>query len=225
MRTLAIGDIHGCYAAFETLLEAVGVTSDDSLILLGDYIDRGPESKAVVARVIKLLERGKVWALQGNHEVMILMARKNSREFQSWRCCGGEETLNSYHAEFHDDWRQSVPDDHWKFFEETRPWLETETHIFVHASVVPDADMVDQPEYVLYWDRFDPRLRHKSGKIVICGHTVQQSGEPALGARSVCIDTGIYLSKWLTCLDVDTGKYWQANERQAVRTGELSNLG
>jgi serine/threonine protein phosphatase 1 len=221
MRTLAIGDIHGCYSALETLLQAVKVAPDDFLIFLGDYIDRGPESKAVVSRVIRCGREQNAIALRGNHEVMILSAREEPLQAKLWSSYGGDEALRSYGAGHSEVWQDFIPEEHWEFYKQTRPWFETETHIFVHATVSPDLDMRDQPEYILYWERFDESLRHRSGKIVICGHTPQHSGWPTQGTRSVCIDTGVNSGKWLTCLDVDTGLFWQANEGRKVRTGQL----
>ena len=71
-RILAIGDIHGCYKAFNALLQAVNPGRDDLLVMLGDYIDRGPESKKVVDRLIALPEELQVVFLAGNHEEMIM---------------------------------------------------------------------------------------------------------------------------------------------------------
>jgi len=221
MRTLAIGDIHGCCAALETLFDAAQVTPDDFLVFLGDYIDRGPESKAVVSLLIKCSQEQNAITLRGNHEVMILSAREDPLQAKLWSSYGGDEALRSYGAGYSEVWQDFIPDEHWKFYEQTRPWFETETHIFVHATVLPDLDMRDQPDYVLYWERFNESLRHRSGKIVVCGHTPQHSGWPTRGACSVCIDTGVNSGKWLTCLDVDSGSFWQANESRMLRTGQL----
>jgi len=224
MRTLAIGDIHGCCFALDTLTQAAGITPDDFLIFLGDYIDRGPDSKGVVSRVIQHSQEQGTIILRGNHEAMILSARENPLQAHLWGSYGGDEALRSYGAWGRNDWQQFISEEHWRFFEKSLPWYETETHIFVHATVLPELDMPDQPEYVLYWEQYDQRIFHKSGKVVVCGHTPQQSGWPTKGERSVCIDTAIGSGKWLTCLNVDSGDYWQANERRNVRTGKLSSL-
>jgi serine/threonine protein phosphatase 1 len=221
MRTLVFGDIHGNLAALEALIPAVNVRDDDRLVLLGDYIDRGPDSKGVVSRLIDLSMRHLVLTVRGNHEVMILTARTDPLEGRLWRTYGGDEALRSYGADCHEDWQRLIPAEHWSFFESTRPWFETDTHIFVHGSVLPDFDMDNQPEYTLYWERFDPTLRHKSGKTVVCGHTPQRSGWPARGPFSICLDTGAGHGRWLTCLDVESGQLWQANEHRELRTGKL----
>lgn len=225
MRTLAIGDIHGCLVALGCLMDAAKITAQDRVVFLGDYVDRGPNSRAVIDQLLPWVERGSAIALRGNHEVMMMSARDDSEIFRGWRACGGEQTLDSYDAERAADWRRAIPERHWDFLETTRPWFETKTHIFVHGAVMPHRDLRDQPDETLYWERFDPRLFHRSGKFVVCGHTSQASGWPALAKGAVCIDTGVYFGEWLTCLDVASGKFWQTNELGAAREGTLADLG
>ena len=98
-----------------------------------------------------------------------------------------------------------------------------DTHFFVHANVCADLPFAEQPDYMLYWERLDALVwrPHESGKIMICGHSVQRSGRPLVLDHAVCIDTGAYANGWLTCLEVATGRIWQANQQGALRTGEL----
>jgi serine/threonine protein phosphatase 1 len=210
MRTLAIGDVHGCHTALLTLLQQIKPTSTDRLMFLGDYVDRGPASRQVIETLLELKNTCDVVFLRGNHEEMMLDARKKD---EGWRSCGGLETLRSYHAELSDDWISKIPETHWKFVEDTQPFAETDTHIFVHACLEPDLDMNEQPEVVLFWDPFGKLKPHKSGKRIICGHTKQSSGKPADVRFAICIDTGAAYGGWLTCLDTETGKYWQTNEK------------
>jgi serine/threonine protein phosphatase 1 len=221
MRTLAIGDIHGCLAALETVLDTADVTPDDFLIFLGDYIDRGPNSKEVVSHVIELGRRQSTIVLRGNHEAMMLAAREDPVQATMWLTFGGNEALRSYNAGEEGDWQKSIPIEHWRFFELTRPWFETRTHIFVHAAVLPDLPMREQPEYILFWERYYHDLRHNSGKMIICGHSAQPEGRPSVGARAVCIDTGIGKGGWLTCLDIGSGEFWQANQQRMAQSGKL----
>jgi serine/threonine protein phosphatase 1 len=224
MRTLAIGDIHGCHIALQALVPMIGLSPNDVLVFLGDYIDRGPQSKEVVSSVLDCCRQGRAIALRGNHEVMLLAAREDPLKAQLWGSYGGDEALRSYGAWGEAEWQKYIPNEHWKFFEDTRSWFETETHIFVHATVVADLSMPDQPDYALYWERFEQQLFHISKKTVVCGHTPQRSGWPAKGQHSVCIDTGACSGGWLTCLDVTTGQFWQTNERSQAREGQLSSL-
>ena len=97
MRTLAIGDIHGCLTALTTLLDFVAPAADDRLIALGDYVDRGPDSRGVLDLLIALHARGRLVALRGNHDEMMLEARAGPTENHSmWLACGGLHTLQSY---------------------------------------------------------------------------------------------------------------------------------
>jgi serine/threonine protein phosphatase 1 len=223
MRTLAIGDIHGCLAALDLLLARVEVRPDDRLIALGDYVDRGPDSRGVLDRVIKLHETGQLIALRGNHDAMMLDARKAYGRGM-WLAVGGRETLQSYGVAFPEAFNiTDVPDRHWRFLEDDlRDWYEIDTHFFVHAGVYYDIPLDEQPEDVLLWEKLHEPLPHVSGKVMVCGHTKQKSGVPLNLGHAVCIDTGVYEPDgWLTCLDVRTGQYWQANQRGQTLTSRL----
>ena len=95
----------------------------------------------------------------------------------------------------------------------------------MHANVYPDLPFSEQPDDMLYWERLDPAAwrPHESGKIMICGHSSQRSGLPLVLDHAVCIDTWVYGKGWLTCLEVGTETYWQANERRQKRTGKLGS--
>src|SRR6476646_6510 len=95
-RMLAIGDVHGCLTALDTLLGFVQPTPDDQLVFLGDYVDRGPDSKGVLNRLIELQRTGSAVFLRGNHEIMMLGARNGRDDFRFWFACGGAEALESY---------------------------------------------------------------------------------------------------------------------------------
>ena len=221
MRTLAFGDIHGCHTALQTLLDYVKPAPRDQLVFLGDYIDRGPNAKGVIQW---MLDRGcddHLICLRGNHEVMMLEARNDPLRYRFWSSFGGIETLLSYVDQPCDDWPQSIPASHWEFLERTKNWYETETHIFVHASVKHDVAMEDQNERDLFWERCTGMDPHESGKKVICGHTPQAFQKPEVYPFGVCLDTGVYSNGWLTCLDVGSGDYWQANELGATYSDKL----
>lgn len=215
MRVLAIGDIHGCLHPLNDLLDWVKPTQDDLIISLGDYVDRGPDSRGVLDRLIALKAQGmRLVCLRGNHEIMMLAARTGGREDRKmWLSIGGVQTLGSYGtAPGKSGTFDDVPREHWEFLDNNLlDYYETETHIFVHAGVHRDLEMDEQPEYMLYWEFLTDEMRHRSGKTVICGHTSQKSGEVKVVPGAVCIDTYVYGGGWLTCLDAATGKYWQAN--------------
>lgn len=221
MRTLAIGDIHGCNTALTRLLREVQPARDDRIIFLGDYIDRGPDSRKVIETLLELKKICSSVFLRGNHEVMMLDGREDFLKSNIWHSYGGLETAFSYGSHFGQGWVEAIPPSHWAFFEQTARYLETERHIFVHACLDPALDLADQPDWLLFWEYFDKIRPHKSGKRVICGHSVQHTGQIKDLGFAACIDTGAAVGGWLTCLDVDSGKYWQASEKGATRTGAL----
>jgi serine/threonine protein phosphatase 1 len=217
MRHLAVGDIHGCSRALTTLAESVPFRADDVLITLGDYVNRGSDTRGVLDWLIAYDAVHELIPLRGNHEWMMLNAREGDREFRIWRDCGGDATLASYSTDER-NWRNDIPEAHWEFLEyRTRAWYETDTHFFVHANAYPDRPLRDQPDSMLYWEPFDHPAPHESGKVMVCGHTSQKSGRPLSMGHAVCIDTWACGRGWLTCLDVQSGRYWQANQQGETR--------
>jgi serine/threonine protein phosphatase 1 len=81
--------------------------------------------------------------------------------------------------------------------------------------------MKQQPDWLLYWESFDRVQPHKSGKTIICGHTPQGSGDIKNIGFAMCIDTKPVGGGWLTCLDVESGEFWQSNEKGSTRDGTL----
>lgn len=222
MRLLAIGDIHGCHTALRALEAAVPLAPDDLLVTLGDYVDRGPDSPAVLDWLIARQATGRLIALLGNHERMMLDARLNPRAQHAWLLYGGDATLKSYAARGATALLSDIPAAHWHFLEtDCQTWFDTESHFFVHANVLPNIPLDEQPDAIVLWRRFHDVAPHEGGKIMICGHTPQPSGHPKNLGYAVCIDTGACNAGWLTCLDVQSGTYWQANERGEVRRDQL----
>ena len=227
-RHLAIGDIHGCLNALQTLVEFVELRDDDVLVTLGDYVDRGPNSRGVLEWLIKFKQTSRLVALKGNHEVMLMEGRTIESERHRWFKFGGRETLESY-AEDEDDIAglDDIPLTHWEFlFNDLVSMHETETHIFVHASLDSELPLEKQTDYLLHWGGYSANFpRHVSGKIMVCGHKKQTSGRPATNGNAICIDTGAYRPDgWLTCLDPATGEVWQANQSGETRRMKLADL-
>jgi serine/threonine protein phosphatase 1 len=222
VRHLAVGDIHGCFKALTTLAEFVPFQPDDVLVTLGDYVDRGPDSCAVLDWLIDYRGKGRLVALRGNHELMMLAARRDSEALREWLVCGGDAALASY-SHFGDGGQLAdIPDTHWEFLKNgTRGWYETRTHFFVHANAYPDCSLEEQPDFMLYWEPFDNPPPHQSGKVMVCGHTPQKAGKPLSVGHAVCIDTGACKGGWLTCLDVGSGQYWQADQAGETRVNWL----
>ena len=215
-RTFAIGDIHGCCKALDALLDAIAPTSNDLIITLGDYIDRGPDSRGVLDRLIRLQDQCRLLPLLGNHEAMLLMALKQESEVGFWLECGGQQTLASYDGEL-----DSIPPEHVDFLSQCRMYAELDEHFCVHANYTPTLPLDKQPEYVLLWEHLSEHMpeRHQSGKTAIVGHTPQRDGEILVLDHLICIDTFCYSRHgWLTALNVH-----DATVIQADRDGGLRN--
>jgi serine/threonine protein phosphatase 1 len=224
-RTLAVGDIHGCSRALDRLLADVNPCGDDTVVTLGDYVDRGPDSKGVLDRLIDLQKRVRLVSLRGNHEQMFVASRLLHEERYLWLSCGGQATLDSYCDAGRPGHFDDVPERHWEFVESACVnWYEGPRHIFVHAGLYPDVPLDEQPDHMLFWESFEDRGPHVSGKIMVCGHTQQRSGVPLNLGHAVCIDTWVYGGGWLTCLEVETGRLWQANQKGDRRTAHLDDF-
>ena len=115
------------------------------------------------------------------------------------------------------DW---IPAGHRKLLASSRPYHETASHLFMHAGYLPDLPMDQQPGLALRWRATDARtaVPHNSGKVAVVGHTPQRSGEVLDLGFLVCIDTNCARGGWLTALDTDTGRIWQANRAGRLRT-------
>jgi serine/threonine protein phosphatase 1 len=216
-RTIAIGDIHGCSKALDALIEAINPTPGDEVVMLGDYVDRGPDSRGVLDSLIALSWRCWLIPLLGNHDQMMLDAL-NDKPHAIWFEVGGVEALDSYVPGRN---LAAVPREHVEFLEGCRDYFETDTHIFVHANYYPDIPIDEQPDFMLRWESlktFTPGP-HESGKRAIVGHSSQKSGEILDLGHLVCIDTFCHGGGWLTALEVHTDRVWQAD-----RDGRMRNL-
>jgi serine/threonine protein phosphatase 1 len=213
-RTIAIGDIHGCSLALAALVAAIDPKPDDVIVTLGDYINRGPDSRGVVEQLIALGRRCRLVPILGNHDQMLLDAL-NSRDYGFWFRHWGNETLASYEVEAPEE----IPPEPIAFLTGCRDYYETATHIFVHAGYDPERPMDEQSERWLRWESLRDRIPapHLSGKTVIVGHTSQRSGEILDLGYLKCIDTYCHGGGWLTALEVSTGQVWQADREGRLR--------
>jgi serine/threonine protein phosphatase 1 len=222
-RTIAVGDIHGCATALRAVLGVVTPTTDDTVVILGDVIDRGPDSKGVVERLLELDNDCTMVTLMGNHEEMFAAALEGADGLRYWLRFGGDRVLASYAVSDPHD----LPWAHRSFLRGGKDYFETETHLFVHANYRPDFPLAMQSATLLRWAFLEPAksLPHYSGKVAVVGHTPQMHGEVLDLGHLVCIDTGCYNGGWLTALDVGSGCLWQANEQGEVRLGALGRGG
>ena len=213
-RTIAIGDIHGCSQALSRLLGEIRPAADDTIVTLGDYVDRGPDSRGVIDELWNLIEHCELIPLLGNHERMLLDSFNSPDAFDFWWGVGGEETLASYGGSL-----DQIPSHHNVFLRGLRRYYETDTHFFVHANYAPDLTLEQQPDRLLLWEHIMHTLppRHNSGKIAIVGHTPQGSGEILDMGYLICLDTYCFGGGWLTAMDVDSGQTWQVNQDGELR--------
>ena len=135
-RTIAIGDIHGCSAALEALMEAIRPLPADTIVTLGDYIDRGPDSRGVLDRLIALSHHCRPVPLLGNHDQLLLDVRSGKYPIGWLLDMGGTATLDSYGPGYD---LGLIPNAHYGFLEGCLPFHETPTHIFVHANYDPSS--------------------------------------------------------------------------------------
>jgi serine/threonine protein phosphatase 1 len=215
-RIIAIGDIHGCSRALVRLLEAIDPRSDDLFVPLGDYVDRGPDSKGVIDRILELEQVCEVQPILGNHEEMMRVILAQQASPSGWLRYGGVATLESYGF---DGDLSVVPEAHRDFLSRCLDYYETDCHFFVHGNYLHDVPLAELDPEILRWRSlvvWTPPP-HQNGKVAVLGHTPEKSGEILDVGYLKCLDTFCYGGKWLTALDVTTGRIWQANQNGAMR--------
>lgn len=215
-RLIAIGDIHGCAAALDALLGAIDLGEGDRLVTLGDYVDRGPDSRGVVDRLLGLEAQGRLISILGNHEEMMLGALRGTYPRQAWLQYGGIQTLDSYG--FVGD-TSVIPGEHLAFFDRCLDYHEADDFFFTHANYVADEPLASQPAEALRWQSLGEHFpeQHISGKRAIVGHTAQRGGEVLDTPQLWCLDTYCHGGGWLTACDVASGDMWQASADGTLR--------
>jgi len=226
MRVLAIGDIHGCSTALDTLLKEVNLECDDLIVTLGDYVNKGPDTQGVLDRLIAFHERGQLVPIRGNHDLMFLLARSLPEE-TAIQALITPETLASYGTQDNGEPLNitHIPDRHYHFLAHTCiNYWETDHHLFLHGTADPNLPLDQQPYENLFWAKFKSPSPHQSGKVMICGHTSQKNGQPVNLGYAICIDTWACGEGWLTALDVNTGQVWQANQQGETQTAHIQDF-
>jgi serine/threonine protein phosphatase 1 len=215
-RLIALGDVHGCLAALTAVLEAVQPQPDDTLVFLGDYVDRGPDSRGVIETLLQLAATCRLAPVLGNHDEMFMKVCAGANDLlANWLMFGGDATLASY-----GNLRpEEIPQEHLRFIRNCRMFYETDNYIFLHGSYRPALPMAEQSTRLVIWGKIrpEPPGPHCSGKTVIVGHTAQRDGNVLDLGYLKCIDTCCYGDGYLTALDVDTGQTWQADKRGRLR--------
>jgi len=203
--TYAIGDVHGSLDKLRDLLarcEAHAAGAAMKVILLGDYIDRGPQARGVVEFLMALQQtRGDaVVPLMGNHEAMALAVIDGDAPARFWLVQGGAETLMSYGV----DAASELPRAHVEWLRSLRLSHDDGRRFFVHAGVNPDAPLDAQDDNDLLWIR-EPFLshRHDFGRLIVHGHTPLATGVPDLRGNRLNLDTAAVFGGPLTAAVFD----------------------
>ncbi len=210
-RLYAIGDIHGRLDKLKALMARIDPDPrKDTLVFLGDYIDRGPDSRGVVDFVLNLQSGYRnVACLIGNHERMFLDYIRDGGNRDFYFLNGGRMTLTSYGLSGNEDAREGdFPSAHIHFLKSLLPYYETEDYIFVHAGLRPGVPLKKQDPDDLLWIRgefiFAPG---RFGKTVVFGHTLFH--QPFINDGKIGIDTGAVFGGTLTCLELPERKFHQ----------------
>lgn len=233
-RVYAIGDIHGRIDLFENLIRLI--EDDDAargparttVVLLGDLIDRGPDSAAVVARARDWGQAREIEYIQGNHEEMLLSSRRKIDALRGFLQFGGRETIQSYGVDaetiFTADFEElqalmnaAIPQDDVDFLQSFKKMVKIGDYLFVHAGIHPDTPIEDQLGRDCRWIR-EPFLSYKGdfGVCVVHGHTITE--QPEVRHNRIGIDTGSFVYGTLTAIGLEGTDRWflQARDDDAA---------
>jgi serine/threonine protein phosphatase 1 len=232
-RVYAVGDIHGRLDLFEELIRSI--EADDAsrkaartiVILLGDLIDRGPDSAGVVARARAWAQQREIKLIMGNHEEMFLDSFTKQGVLRSFMRYGGQVTMLSYgipqrvlaeadSEELQRMMAEAVPQEDRDFLAGFEKMVRLGDYVFVHAGVRPDQPLERQTGQDCRWIR-EPFLSHAGdfGGVIVHGHTVTDG--PEMLANRIGIDTGAYMSGTLTAIALEGTQRWliQACEQES----------
>ena len=230
-RVYAVGDIHGRLDLFEKLIamieadDAARDPAETTVILLGDLIDRGPDSAGVVDAARAWGERRQVRAIAGNHEEMLLKSFHRVDTLRHFLRYGGRETVLSYpisgslyeqmsHEELKAYLPELIPPEHIAYFEAMEDRVAIGDYLFVHAGIRPGVAIDDQKISDLRWIRetfIDDSRDH--GVVVVHGHTI--CGEVEEMPNRIGIDTGAFMSGRLTALGLEGTSRWYLTASEA----------
>ena len=211
MGRYVIGDIHGCGWELFRLVERLPLARGDDVVFLGDYIDRGPNSREVVSYLLSLRndqEQVRFVFLKGNHEDMLLSYLGLGGHYgDMFLANGGKPTLASYEIEpdklTREDALSAIPPDHLSFFRGLSNHYLMDSYLCVHAGINPQKPWDEQTEEELLWIRNAFIYRsHALPQTVLFGHTPQPTVFYDLPYK-VGLDTGLVYGNMLTCLEVD----------------------
>lgn len=207
-KIFAVGDIHGCFDKLQALMGLIDIdAARDTLVFVGDYIDRGPRSKEVVDYVMGLGKTmQQVVFLKGNHEFM-LQRYLDGEAMDMFLANGGDATLGSYMRAGGDWDGHPIPPDHLAFFSGLGLYHETEDFIFVHGGLKPGVPIEKQREWDMLWIRDEFIYSDFDfGKRIIFGHTPFR--KPLVLDNKIGIDTGAVYGNQLTCVELPAVRFY-----------------
>jgi serine/threonine protein phosphatase 1 len=219
----AVGDIHGRKDLLASLLHqieddaaATREVSRKTLVFLGDYVDRGPDSRGVVEMLIEGLPAGfEAHFLKGNHEAILLNFLDDLWSLDNWLMNGGDATMLSYGVDtsalvrlgapskmWSEAFAALLPEEHLRFFRALELSVSFGDYLFVHAGVKPGVPLAAQKEADLVWIRWEfLDSAEPFGKIVVHGHTPERA--PVIRPNRIGIDTGAFFTDRLTALRLE----------------------
>jgi serine/threonine protein phosphatase 1 len=194
-RIIAIGDVHGCLKTLKALWKKLEPHKDVPHVFIGDYIDRGPDSKGVVDYLLEIKDERNCIFLRGNHEQMLLDALEQGDSY-NWMLNGGETTLKSYGE---DVLVRDIPEEHIRFYRNTKLFHETSDFFFVHAGAPPHKTLEEskddsRAQQFFLWGRDHLNVFETPWeKTVVFGHTPRPF--PIKKKKMIGIDTGCVYNK------------------------------
>ena len=208
-KSFIIGDLHGCRKMLEEMLEIIPWDRErDNLILIGDYIDRGDDSKGVIEILIRLMESySNVKCLMGNHESLFLEYFLGRNE-ETFLVNGGVATLKSYSL----NGKVHIPPQHISFIMSLETLVELDEYYIVHAGLMPGIEIEKQSLKDILWIRDDFIFSdYNFGKKVIFGHTPFSS--PYITDNKIGLDTGAVFGNKLTCIELPDEKFYYVGSK------------
>jgi serine/threonine protein phosphatase 1 len=207
--TFAIGDVHGCLDKLRRLLDVCAAHAGGRAaryVLLGDYIDRGPDSRGVIELLMRWQadEPGTVICLRGNHEQLAIDAHRSARAMPLWLRNNGETTQRNY-----PETGGRIPDHHLAWLDALPFCHDDGLRFFVHAGVDLACPLDRQAEEVMLWMR-EPFLTDSDtvdcGRLIVHGHTPRKDGKPELRRHRLDLDTAAVLGGPLTAAAFDMSR-------------------
>ncbi len=210
-RLIAVGDIHGQYHMLIDLMDKIIPTKDDLFVFIGDYIDRGHDSKSVIEFLINFKEQFPSIFIKGNHEDMLLDflgLDEQAKHGDAYPHNGGEFTALSYGGNSVEELADLIPEEHITFIKSTRIYFETEDFFFCHGGIMPGIPFKDQTRATMLWIRYQ-FFEYPTGldKVVVFGHTPQQ--RVRIEDDKLGIDTGAGYFRKLSAIDCFTKQIYQ----------------